>query len=131
MKKYFYCRGEGTLANDDGKGDSVLIPIENITGFQASADTTIDVHYHPQEFANKYAENVIVVSDKDSLTITTAKRKVVTDDRGEVGPTPAPQILCICSARVLFLWFQLGTTQHRARLESGICSQGISAIAIN
>ena len=77
MKKYFYFRGEGTLANDDGKGDSVLIPIENITGFQASADTTIDVHYHPQEFANKYADNVVVVSDKASLTITTAKRKVV------------------------------------------------------
>ena len=77
MKKYFYFRAEGTLANDDGKGDSVLIPIENITGFQASADTTIDVHYHPQEFANKYADNVIVVSDKASLTITTAKRKVV------------------------------------------------------
>ena len=79
MKKYFYFRAESTLANDDGKGDSVLIPIENITGFQASGDTTLDVHYEPQEFADKKASSntAIITSDKASLTITTAKRKVV------------------------------------------------------
>ena len=77
MKKYFYFRGEGTLANDDGKGDSVLIPIENITGFQASGDTTLNVHYKPQETANMNSDFAIAVSDQAALTITTAKRKLV------------------------------------------------------
>ena len=77
MKKYYYFRGEGTLANDDGKGDSVLIPIENITGFQASGDTTLNVHYKPQETANMNSDFAIAVSDQAALTITTAKRKLV------------------------------------------------------
>ena len=47
MKRYFYFRTVTSAAADDNIDDSILVPVENITGFYGQSDTRIDVYFSP------------------------------------------------------------------------------------
>ena len=76
-KKYFYFRNPSTIGNDDAQtGDSVMVPVEDITGMQAASDTTVDIFFKSQ---NNWAGGIpgAHIHDSVQLTVKTAKRREV------------------------------------------------------
>ena len=75
MKRYFYFRSQSTLANDDnmdpGTVDSVMIPVENITGMTQIADTSVDI-YFDSVYNNEGSNGEMLVKDSVRLTVLTA-----------------------------------------------------------
>ena len=45
MDRYFYFRTVSAIENDDNIGDSVLVPVDNITGIYGRDDTNIEVYF--------------------------------------------------------------------------------------
>ena len=42
---FFYFRATPTLANDDDFDDSMMVPVDNITGFTQKSDQTLDIWF--------------------------------------------------------------------------------------
>ena len=42
---FFYFRNPSILGDDDSATDSIMVPVENITGFTQGSDTTLDIFY--------------------------------------------------------------------------------------
>ena len=77
MKRFFYFRPEGTLGNDDAQGDSMLVPVEDITGMEATAATTMDIYFKSTNNMSAGGLGEVVIQDKVSLTVTTQTQKSV------------------------------------------------------
>ena len=77
MKRFFYFRPEGTLGNDDAQGDSMLVPVEDITGREASAATTMDIYFKSTNNMVGGGQGEVVIQDSVSLTVTTQTQKSV------------------------------------------------------
>ena len=71
MKRYFYFRTVDAINNDDNIDDSILVPVENITGFRSFSDTRIDVHFSPVTLVS--AEGSPVPNDSVQLTVASSK----------------------------------------------------------
>ena len=77
MKRFFYFRPEGTLGNDDAQGDSMLVPVEDITGMEATGATTMDIYFKSTNNMMGGGQGEVVIQDKVSLTVTTQTQKSV------------------------------------------------------
>ena len=77
MKRFFYFRPEGTLGNDDAQGDSMLVPVEDITGMEATGATTMDIYFKSTNNMMGGGQGEVVIQDKVSLTVTTETQKSV------------------------------------------------------
>ena len=77
MKRFFYFRPEGTLGNDDAQGDSMLVPVEDITGMEATGATTMDIYFKSTNNMMGGGQGEVVIQDKVSLTVTTETQKGV------------------------------------------------------
>ena len=77
MKRFFYFRPEGTLGNDDAQGDSMLVPVEDITGMEATGATTMDLYFKSTNNMGAGGQGEVVIQDSVSLTVTTETQKVV------------------------------------------------------
>ena len=77
MKRFFYFRPEGTLGNDDAQGDSMLVPVEDITGMEATGATTMDLYFKSTNNMVAGGQGEVVIQDSVSLTVTTETQKVV------------------------------------------------------
>ena len=79
MKRFFYFRPQGTLGNDDAQGDSMLVPVEDITGMEATAATTMDLYFKSTNntSAGDALGGEVVIQDKVTLTVTTETQKGV------------------------------------------------------
>ena len=77
MKRFFYFRPEGTLGNDDAQGDSMLVPVEDITGMEATGATTMDIYFKSTNNMMGGGQGEVVIQDKVSLTVTTETQKAV------------------------------------------------------
>ena len=77
MKRFFYFRPEGTLGNDDAQGDSMLVPVEDITGMEATGATTMDLYFKSTINMSAGGLGEVVIQDKVSLTVTTQTQKSV------------------------------------------------------
>jgi len=71
MKRYFYFRTVTAAGDDDNIDDSVLVPVENITGFRAQSDTQIDVFFSPVTLVD--AEGSNEANDSVQLTVASSK----------------------------------------------------------
>ena len=77
MKRYWYFRNPTAIGDDDAvTGDSIMVPVEDLVGFQAPTDTTIDIYFKPQLSAAGGVPGAII-NDSVKLTVDTAKRKEV------------------------------------------------------
>ena len=77
MKRYWYFRNPAALADDDAvTGDSIMIPVEDLVGFQAASDTTVDIYFKPQ-LSQAGGITGAIINDSVQLTVDTAKRKEV------------------------------------------------------
>ena len=77
MKRFFYFRPEGTIGNDDAQGDSMLVPVEDITGMEATGATTMDLYFKSTNNMSAGGQGEVVIQDSVSLTVTTETQKVV------------------------------------------------------
>ena len=77
MKRFFYFRPEGTLGNDDAQGDSMLVPVEDITGMEATGATTMDLYFKSTNNMSAGGLGEVVIQDKVTLTVTTQTQKSV------------------------------------------------------
>ena len=77
MKRFFYFRPEGTLGNDDAQGDSMLVPVEDITGMEATGATTMDLYFNSTNNMSAGGQGEVVIQDSVSLTVTTQTQKGV------------------------------------------------------
>jgi len=77
MKRFFYFRPEGTIGNDDAQGDSMLVPVEDITGMEATGATALDVYFKSTNNVMGGGQGEVVIQDKVSLTVTTQTQKSV------------------------------------------------------
>jgi len=77
MKRFFYFRPEGTLGNDDAQGDSMLVPVEDITGMEATGATTMDLYFKSTNNMSAGGQGEVVIQDSVSLTVTTETQKSV------------------------------------------------------
>jgi len=77
MKRFFYFRPEGTLGNDDAQGDSMLVPVEDITGMEATGATTMDLYFNSTNNMSAGGQGEVVIQDSVSLTVTTETQKGV------------------------------------------------------
>ena len=77
MKRFFYFRPEGTLGNDDAQGDSMLVPVEDIAGMEATGATTMDIYFKSTNNMMGGGQGEVVIQDKVSLTVTTQTQKSV------------------------------------------------------
>ena len=77
MKRFFYFRPEGTIGNDDAQGDSMLVPVEDITGMEATGATTMDIYFKSTNNTRGGGQGEVVIQDKVSLTVTTETQKPV------------------------------------------------------
>ena len=62
MKRFFYFRPEGTLGNDDAQGDSMLVPVEDITGMEATGATTMDLYFNSTNNMSAGGQGEVVFS---------------------------------------------------------------------
>ena len=77
MKRFFYFRPEGTIGNDDAQGDSMLVPVEDITGMEATGATALDVYFKSTNNVMGGGQGEVVIQDKVTLTVTTQTQKSV------------------------------------------------------
>ena len=77
MKRFFYFRPEGTAGDDDAQGDSMLVPVEDITGMEATAATTMDIYFKSTNNVMGGGQGEVVIQDKVTLTVTTQTQKSV------------------------------------------------------
>ena len=75
MKRYFYFRTVTDAADDDNIDDSILVPVETITGFRAQSDTRIDVFFSPVTLTS--AEGSTVANDSVQLRIDSSKHNEI------------------------------------------------------
>ena len=79
MKRYFYFRTVDAIGNDDNIDDSILVPVENITGFRAFSDTRVDIHFSPVTLVS--AEGSPVPNDSVQLTVDPSALTSVTGEK--------------------------------------------------
>jgi len=75
MKRYFYFRTVTSAAADDNIDDSILVPVENITGFYGQSDTRIDVYFSPVTLSS--GEGAPISNDSVQLTVASSKTNEV------------------------------------------------------
>ena len=75
MKRYFYFRTVTAAGDDDNIDDSVLVPVENITGFRAQSDTIIEVFFSPVTLVG--AEGSNEANDSVQLTVASSKHNEI------------------------------------------------------
>ena len=71
MDRYFYFRTVSDIGNDDNIGDSVLVPVDNITGIYGRDDTNIEVYF--ETVAVTSAEGSAIANDFVQLTCASSK----------------------------------------------------------
>ena len=71
MDRYFYFRTVTTAGADDNIDDSVLVPVDNITGIYARNDTQIEVYFETISVTS--AEMSAVANDFVQLTCASSK----------------------------------------------------------
>ena len=77
MKRFCYFRNPSAIGDDDSvTGDSIMVPVENKTGFQAASDTTVDIYFKPQ-LSEAGGIPGAIINDTVQLTVVTAKRKEI------------------------------------------------------
>tara|TARA_R110002020_G_scaffold3590_2_gene16019 strand:- start:4 stop:372 length:369 start_codon:yes stop_codon:yes gene_type:complete len=76
MKRFFYFRPEATIEDDDAQADSVMVPVEDITGMNAQAATKLDIFFKPQASLAGGISGARV-NDFVRLTVTTETQKGV------------------------------------------------------
>ena len=76
MKKYFYFRTVSAVADDDAAGDSILVDVDNLCGFQGATDTTVVVYFNSINNING-GTGERVIKDQVILTCNTAKRRQI------------------------------------------------------
>ena len=76
MKRFWYFRDTATLADDDDNAQSIMVPVEDLVGFQQASDTTVDIYFKPQ-LSDTGGVPGAIINDKVQLTVKTAKRKEV------------------------------------------------------
>ena len=87
MKRYWYFRNPSAIGDDDSvTGDSIMVPVDNITGFQAASDTTVDIYFKSQLSETGGVPGAII-NDTVQLTVATAKRKEIMRALAEGFPT--------------------------------------------
>ena len=80
MKRFFYFRAvdlNTDARDDDAQGDSMLVPVEDITGMEATAATTMDIYFKSTNNMMGGGQGEVVIQDKVSLTVTTETQKSV------------------------------------------------------
>ena len=79
MKRFWYFRNPAAIASDDAEtNDSIMVPVENITGMQQESDTTLDIFF--KSAMNPEGGNGItgtVLNDSVQLTVTSGKRRAI------------------------------------------------------
>ena len=76
MKRFWYFRDTATLADDDDNAQSIMVPVDDLVGFQQASDTTVDIYFKPQ-LSDTGGVPGSIINDKVQLTVKTAKRKEV------------------------------------------------------
>ena len=76
MKRFWYFRDTATIGDDDDNAQSIMVPVEDLVGFQAASDTTVDIYFKPQ-LSDTGGIPGAIINDKVQLTVKTAKRKAV------------------------------------------------------
>ena len=80
MKKYFYFRTVSDVANDDASGDSVLVDVDNLSGFHGLTDNgtvaTIAVLFKSINNING-GSGERIIKDQVVLNCSTAKRRQI------------------------------------------------------
>ena len=76
MKRFWYFRDTATLADDDDNAQSIMVPVDDLVGFQQASDTTVDIYFKPQ-LSDTGGVPGAIINDKVQLTVKTAKRKEV------------------------------------------------------
>ena len=80
MKRFFYFRAvdlNTDARDDDAQGDSMLVPVEDITGMEATAATTMDIYFKSTNNMMGGGQGEVVIQDSVSLTVTTQTQKSV------------------------------------------------------
>ena len=71
MDRYFYFRTVTTAGADDNIDDSVLVPVDNITGIYGRDDTTIEVYFDTISVTS--TEGSAIANDHVVLTCASSK----------------------------------------------------------
>ena len=71
-EKYFYCRADSTLANDDDNANgSWLIPVKHLLSMGSTANGSLALRFVPR--MNQFSDSADSASNKtDSITLTVA-----------------------------------------------------------
>ena len=71
-EKYFYCRADSTLANDDDNANgSCLIPVKHLLSMGSTANGSLALRFRPR--MNQFSDSADSASNKtDSITLTVA-----------------------------------------------------------
>ena len=83
MKRYWYFRNPAAIGDDDAAtGDSIMVPVEDITGITQASDTTVDIYFKSQ---NNIAGGIAggYINDSVQLTVDTTKRNLVMEALAE------------------------------------------------
>ena len=78
MKRFWYFRNPAAIGDDEAEtGDSVMLPVDDITGITQDTDTTMIIWFKPQK--NQFANGLTgsVNNDFVKLTVLTAKRREI------------------------------------------------------
>ena len=80
MKRFFYFRPvdlNTDARDDDAQGDSMLVPVEDIMGTEATGATTMDIYFKSTNNQSAGGQGEVVIQDKVTLTVTTETQKSV------------------------------------------------------
>lgn len=80
MKRFFYFRPvdlNTDARDDDAQGDSMLVPVDDITGMEATGATTMDIFFTSTNNLDVGGPGEVVIQDKITLTVATETQKSV------------------------------------------------------
>ena len=83
MEKYFYCRADSTLANDDDNANgSCVIPVRLLLSMGSTSDTALALRFTPRSNAfgasdDDNANGALNKTDSITLTVGTNNQKAV------------------------------------------------------
>tara|TARA_R110002020_G_scaffold7329_2_gene30827 strand:+ start:4562 stop:4927 length:366 start_codon:yes stop_codon:yes gene_type:complete len=78
MKRFWYFRNPSTIGADDAEtGDSLMVPVEDVTGVTQESDTTVVIWCKPQKDMGGVGLQGAGNNDWVKLTVLTAKRREI------------------------------------------------------
>jgi hypothetical protein len=91
-EKYFYCRADSTLANDDDNANgSCVIPVKHLLSMGSTSDTALALRFRPR--MNQFSDSADSASNKtDSITFTVAANEQKTVIERILAAMAEPQI---------------------------------------